>query len=44
MDLLYFVMSQLLKHAQLVAKSGADALIAVSQGAGGHAGNINPLP
>lgn len=32
-----------LKHAQLVAKSGADALIAVSQGAGGHAGNINPF-
>ncbi len=32
-----------LKHANIVAKSGADALIAVSQGAGGHAGNINPF-
>ena len=31
-----------LRHAQLVAKSGADALIAVSQGAGGHAGDVNP--
>ncbi|MCE9499557.1 MAG: nitronate monooxygenase [Leptospira sp.] len=32
-----------LKHAIIVAKSGADALIAVSQGAGGHAGNITPF-
>jgi nitronate monooxygenase len=32
-----------LKHAQIVAKSGADALIAVSQGAGGHAGAITPF-
>lgn len=32
-----------LKHANIVAKSGADALIAVAQGAGGHAGNTNPF-
>lgn len=32
-----------LKHAEIVAKSGADALIAVAQGAGGHAGNISPF-
>ncbi|BDA80510.1 2-nitropropane dioxygenase [Leptospira kobayashii] len=32
-----------LKHANIVAKSGADALITVAQGAGGHAGNITPF-
>lgn len=32
-----------LKHANIVAKSGANALIAVAQGAGGHAGNISPF-
>ncbi len=32
-----------LRQAQLVAKGGADALIAVSQGAGGHAGAISPF-
>ncbi|MFB5650031.1 NAD(P)H-dependent flavin oxidoreductase [Leptospira wolffii] len=32
-----------LKHANIVAKSGADALIAVAQGAGGHAGAITPF-
>lgn len=32
-----------LKHANIVAKSGADALIAVAQGAGGHAGNTTPF-
>lgn len=32
-----------LKHANIVAKSGADALVAVAQGAGGHAGNISPF-
>lgn len=32
-----------LKHAKIVAKAGADALIAVSQGAGGHAGSISPF-
>ncbi len=32
-----------LKHARLVAKTGADALIAVAQGAGGHAGAISPF-
>lgn len=32
-----------LKHANIVAKSGADALIAVAQGAGGHAGGISPF-
>lgn len=31
-----------LKHARIVAKSGADALIAVCHGAGGHAGNVSP--
>ena len=31
-----------LRHAKVVAKAGADALIAVAQGAGGHAGNISP--
>lgn len=32
-----------LKHANIVAKAGADALIAVAQGAGGHAGAISPF-
>ncbi len=32
-----------LKHAEIVAKSGADALIAVAAGAGGHAGAITPF-
>jgi len=32
-----------LKHAEIVAKSGADALIAVASGAGGHAGAITPF-
>lgn len=32
-----------LKHARIVAKAGADAIIAVAQGAGGHAGNISPF-
>lgn len=32
-----------LKHARIVAKAGADAVIAVSQGAGGHAGAISPF-
>lgn len=32
-----------LKHANIVAKAGADALIAVAQGAGGYAGNISPF-
>ncbi len=32
-----------LKHARIVAKSGADALVAVAQGAGGHAGAISPF-
>ena len=32
-----------LKHANVVAKAGADALIAVAQGAGGHAGAISPF-
>lgn len=31
-----------LRHANIVAKSGADALIAVCHGAGGHAGNVTP--
>ncbi len=31
------------RQAALVAKSGADAVIAVSQGAGGHAGTISPF-
>jgi len=32
-----------LRHAEIVAKSGADAIIAVAQGAGGHAGAISPF-
>ncbi len=32
-----------LRQAKLVARGGADALIAVSQGAGGHAGAISPF-
>ncbi|MDH5655360.1 MAG: nitronate monooxygenase [Spirochaetia bacterium] len=32
-----------LRMAEVVAKAGADAVIAVSQGAGGHAGNISPF-
>ena len=32
-----------LKHARIVAKIGVDAIIAVSQGAGGHAGAISPF-
>lgn len=32
-----------LRQAEILAKSGADALIAVSQGAGGHAGSISPF-
>lgn len=32
-----------LRHAELVAKTGADALIAVAQGAGGHSGAISPF-
>ncbi len=32
-----------LRQAQVVAKAGADALIAVSGGAGGHAGTISPF-
>lgn len=31
-----------LRHAKIIAKSGPDALIAVSHGAGGHAGAVNP--
>jgi len=31
------------RMAEIVAKSGANALIAVSQGAGGHAGSISPF-
>ena len=31
-----------LKHAQKAQESGADAIIAVSSGAGGHAGTVNP--
>lgn len=31
-----------LKHAQKAQAAGVDAIIAVSQGAGGHAGTINP--
>lgn len=31
-----------LRHANIVAKSGADALIAVCHGAGGHAGTVTP--
>lgn len=32
-----------LKHARIVAKAGADAIVAVAQGAGGHAGAISPF-
>ncbi|MCB1318245.1 MAG: nitronate monooxygenase, partial [Leptospiraceae bacterium] len=32
-----------LRHAEVVAQSGADALIAVAAGAGGHAGAISPF-
>lgn len=32
-----------LKHARIVAKADADAIIAVAQGAGGHAGAISPF-
>ena len=32
-----------LRHARLVEKTGADAIIAVCQGAGGHAGAISPF-
>lgn len=32
-----------LRHAALLEKSGSDAIIAVSQGAGGHAGSISPF-
>ncbi|MDH5716760.1 MAG: nitronate monooxygenase [Spirochaetia bacterium] len=32
-----------IKYAKLTAKAGADALIAVSAGAGGHAGKISPF-
>ncbi len=31
-----------LKHARKAAAAGVDAIIAVSQGAGGHAGRVNP--
>lgn len=31
------------KQAQIVAKAGADAVVAVSQGAGGHAGQTSPF-
>lgn len=31
-----------LKHAEKAQSAGADAIIAVSQGAGGHAGTLNP--
>ena len=31
-----------LKHAQKAQDAGVDAIIAVSQGAGGHAGTVNP--
>lgn len=31
-----------LKHAKKAEESGADAIIAVSSGAGGHAGTVNP--
>jgi nitronate monooxygenase len=33
-----------LRHAQKAAAAGVDGLIAVSAGAGGHAGLINPMP
>ncbi|HVE86750.1 MAG TPA: nitronate monooxygenase [Myxococcales bacterium] len=32
-----------LKHAQKAARAGADALVAVASGAGGHAGTISPF-
>ena len=32
-----------MKHARLAARLGVDGLILVSQGAGGHAGRINPF-
>ena len=32
-----------LRHALIVTKAGVDGLIPVSQGAGGHAGTINPF-
>lgn len=32
-----------LRHAQKVADAGADGLVAISSGAGGHAGNISPF-
>lgn len=32
-----------LRHAEVVAQAGADALIAVAAGAGGHAGSITPF-
>jgi nitronate monooxygenase len=32
-----------IRQANLLAKIGADAIIAVCQGAGGHAGNISPM-
>lgn len=32
-----------MRHAEIVTKAGADALIAVAQGAGGHAGAISPF-
>ena len=32
-----------LKQAEIVAKAGADAVITVAQGAGGHAGSISPF-
>lgn len=32
-----------LRHAKLAAKSGVDAIIAVCQGAGGHAGTVTPF-
>lgn len=32
-----------LRHAEIVAAAGADGLIAVTDGAGGHTGNISPF-
>ncbi|MEQ9366060.1 MAG: nitronate monooxygenase, partial [Leptospirales bacterium] len=32
-----------LRHARVAAKSGVDAIIAVCQGAGGHAGTVTPF-
>jgi len=32
-----------LKQAEVVVRAGADALVAVAQGAGGHAGSISPF-